>query len=272
MRSEVTGDAETALETAAVALPSSGNERAAAVDRSDIPARRILLHVLIHQLEVEVQVGDRVPANVRTNEISEGMRRDEAGAEGARGREHRPVLAGPVNPADGTFEIGVEGRRPVVLDQRRNRPGGWRRPRIGQRIEVSVGHIHRLAVSVDLPILTVLRIRQTRVPGGVPGEGAGEDGVVAGGEDPIPTLQIDLHTRIDTPTIFAFACIAGDQDGGPAFRQTRAVVSGILDVDVVEHAGNLGLAPPLLDMQRADDVGPTLATKLCGTGYTRRED
>ena len=39
-------------------------------------------------------------------------------------------------------------------------------------------------------------------------------------------------------------------------------------VDVVDHAGDLGLAPPLLDMQRADDVGPTLTAKRVG----RRRD
>ena len=32
-----------------------------------------------------------------------------------------------------------------------------------------------------------------------------------------------------------------------------------LDVDVVHHARDLGLAPALLDVQVADDVGPTLA-------------
>ena len=34
-------------------------------------------------------------------------------------------------------------------------------------------------------------------------------------------------------------------------------------IDVVDHAGDLGLAPSLLDVQRADDVGPTLTAKRC---------
>jgi hypothetical protein len=104
MRSEVTGDAETTLEAAAVALPSARNKCATAEDRSDVAARRILLHVLIHHLEVEVQVGDRVPADVRANEISEGMRRDEARADA----ERRPALAGPVDPADRALVNGLK--------------------------------------------------------------------------------------------------------------------------------------------------------------------
>src|ERR1700683_3309366 len=120
MRSEVASDAETTLETSAVALPLSRNERAAAQDRPDIPAWCVLSHVLIHQLEVEVQVGDRVPADVRANEPSEGVGRDLAGADGARGREHRSVLTAPLDTADRGFEIGVDGRRPVVLSQHGN--------------------------------------------------------------------------------------------------------------------------------------------------------
>src|SRR3984957_2212858 len=102
MRSEVTRDAETALETAAVALKRSRHERAAAEDRSDVPAGCVLLHVLIHQLEVEVQVGDRVPANIRANQISEGMRRDEAGANASsdKGQAGSAALPAPPNTAD----------------------------------------------------------------------------------------------------------------------------------------------------------------------------
>ena len=80
MRSEVTGDAETTFEASAGALPSSRNERAVAKDRPDIAARRILVRMLIHQLEVEVEVGDRVPADVRANELSVCMGREDAGA------------------------------------------------------------------------------------------------------------------------------------------------------------------------------------------------
>src|ERR1700722_4587597 len=150
MRSEVTGDAETTLETAAVGLPSVREERAGVQDRPDQSAGGILVHVLIHQLEVEVEVGDRVPANVRADQVSEGMGRDNAGADGAAGRKERPVLVAPVDTAARAFEIGVDGRRPVVLDQPANRPRARGRPRIGQRIEVSVGQGHWLTVSIDL--------------------------------------------------------------------------------------------------------------------------
>src|SRR5579871_1125242 len=61
--SEVTGDAEAAGEAARVAVPSRVEVRAAGVaevvHRSDEAGRPILLGALIHQLEVEVQVGDR---------------------------------------------------------------------------------------------------------------------------------------------------------------------------------------------------------------------
>src|ERR1700733_13867506 len=143
MRSEVTGDAETALETAAVALKFSWYERAAAQDRPDKRAWCVLLHVLIHQLEVEVQVGDRVPANIRANQIREGVGRDDAGPNApGEGREDSAALAAPVDSADRAFEIGVEGRRPVVLEQRANRPRARRRPAIGQRVEVGIAQDH----------------------------------------------------------------------------------------------------------------------------------
>ena len=93
MRSEVTGDAETALEAAAVALPLPGHERAGAQDRPDKRGGPILVHVLIHQLEVEVQVGDRVPANVRADELGDGVGRKDAGADaGERGRQMPPSM------------------------------------------------------------------------------------------------------------------------------------------------------------------------------------
>src|ERR1700679_1125948 len=120
MRSEVTGDAETALETSAGALPRSRYERPAAQDRPDIPAWCVLSHVLIHQLEVEVQVGDRVPADVRANQPSEGVGRDDAGANAPAGgdRAESAALTAPLDTADRAFKIGINGRRPVVLDQR----------------------------------------------------------------------------------------------------------------------------------------------------------
>ena len=77
MRSEVTGDAETALEARAGALKLVP-ERTRRCSRwfRMFPLGASCCHVLIHQLEVEVQVGDRVPADVRANEPSEGVGRD----------------------------------------------------------------------------------------------------------------------------------------------------------------------------------------------------
>src|SRR5580704_7708867 len=98
MRSEVTRNAETALEARTRALPRARNESAGVVDRSNVPAWRVLLHVLIHQLEVEVQVGDRVPADIRANQPSEGVGRDLAGADRAPQAQGRPALVAPVDP------------------------------------------------------------------------------------------------------------------------------------------------------------------------------
>src|SRR5271156_2034092 len=133
MRSEVTSDAETSLEARARALERARNESAGVVDGSNVPARRILLHVLIHQLEVEVQVGDRVPADVRANEPSEGVGRDDAGANAPAGggRAESAALTAPLDTADRAFEIGIDGRRPVVLKQAGHGPSARGRPVIG---------------------------------------------------------------------------------------------------------------------------------------------
>src|SRR5580698_4203020 len=270
MRSEVTGDAETALEAAAVALPSSGNEGTGVEDRSDVPARRVLLHVLIHQLEVEVQVGDRVPADVRADQVSEGVGRNLAGADGTSWREHRPALVAPVDSTDRGLEIGVEGRGPVMLQQAGDRPCAWGGPLIGQRIEVSVRHVHRLTIAVDLPVLTILGVRQTRIPDGVLGVGAGEQNVVTRAE----RRQVNLHAGVDAPTDLALARGAASRAGGYTGSDSagvRAEVAVIPDVDIVDHAGDLRLAPSLLDMQRADDVGPTLTAIGRGTRNTARK-
>ena len=137
MRSEVTGDADTALETAAVALPGSRNERAGIEDRPDKRVGSFLADGLIHQLEVEVEVGDRVPANVRANEPSEGVGREDAGANApGGGRADSAAHTAPEDLADGAFKVGINGRRPMVLQQAGNGPGGRGRPRVGQRIEV----------------------------------------------------------------------------------------------------------------------------------------
>jgi hypothetical protein len=267
MRSEVTGDADTALETAAVALPGSRNERAGIEDRPDKRVGSFLADGLIHQLEVEVEVGDRVPADIRANEPSKGAGREHAGAHAA----HAPIHAAPADPADRALKVGINGRRPMVLQQPADGPGGRGRPRIGQRIEVSIGQEHRLAISVDLPVFAIHGVRQTRIPGCVPGVGASEQDIVAGGEDPIPPLQVDLDAGVDAPADPALARVAGGEAANSAGG--CAVEQLILHVDVVDHAGNLGLAPPLLDMQRANDVGPTLTAKRRGTGNTAgRED
>ena len=65
LRSEVTGDAETAGEAVALALPGAGHERAVAEHRPDEAARRGLGGALIHQLQVEVEVPAVIPAQVR---------------------------------------------------------------------------------------------------------------------------------------------------------------------------------------------------------------
>src|SRR3984957_2720633 len=220
LRSEVTSDADAALETVAVTLPGSRNERASVENRPDKRVGSLLAHGLIHQLEVEVEVGDRVPADIRANEPSEGAGREDAGADAA----HAAVHAAPAAPADRALKVGIYGRRPVVLQQPADGPGGRGRPRIGQRIEVSVGQKHLLAISVDLPVLTVLRVRQTRIPGCVPGVGASEQDVVAGGEDPVPPLQVDLHAGVDTPTDLVVLRATGSEGGDPAAGRVEIVV------------------------------------------------
>src|ERR1700677_4883943 len=266
MRSEVPGDTDTALETAAVTIPGSWDERAGIEDRPDNRVGFILAHALIHQLEVEVEVGDRVPANIRAKEPSDGMGREDAGADAA----HIAVHAAPVDLADGGFEIGINGRRPVVLKQPADGPGGRARPRVGQRIEERVGQKDLLAISVDLPVLTVLRVRNTRIPGCVLGVGASEQDVVTSGENPIPGLQVDLHAGVDTPTDLVHLRVAAADSGEPAGGSAEVV--GILHVDVVDHAGDLGLAPSLLEMQRADDVRPFLTAIRRGTGNASCEE
>ena len=120
MRSEVTGHADTALETAAVAFPGSRNERAGVEDRPDKRVGSFLADGLIHQLEVEVEVGGRVPANIRANELSKGAGRDDAGADAA----YAAVHAAPAESADRALKVGINGRRPMVLEQPANGPGG----------------------------------------------------------------------------------------------------------------------------------------------------
>src|SRR3984957_21016568 len=119
-RSEVTGDAETALETVAVAFPLPRNERAGVEDRPDKRVGSFLADGCIHQLEVEVEVGDRVPADIRANEPSEGAGREHAGADAT----HTAVHAAPADSADRAFEIGIDGRGPGGPGGPAKRPGG----------------------------------------------------------------------------------------------------------------------------------------------------
>ena len=92
----------------------------------------------------------------------------------------------------------------MVLNQRADRPGSRFRPLIGQRIEVSISHIHRLTITVDLSILTILGVRQTRIPSGVLSEGASEDDIVARAE----RGKVDFHARINAPADLALAGVA----------------------------------------------------------------
>src|SRR5208282_3639849 len=86
LRSEVTGDAETASEAAAVAFPvARGKDLVINIVGPDEAAGLGLVRVLIHQLEVEVEVGDRVPADV--------------GADDPRGRARRYRAVGELDDA-----------------------------------------------------------------------------------------------------------------------------------------------------------------------------
>src|ERR1700677_3952226 len=142
-RSEVTGDAETARETSADALPTTRHEglvlRAKIFDGSKKPGWRRLDRALIHQLEVEVEVGDRVPAEIRADEPAERARRYRAQRSLTNLAARRQGIAAaahaaPPDAADRPFEIGVELLVEVMLEQRRDRPGGGHRPRVGQWI------------------------------------------------------------------------------------------------------------------------------------------
>jgi hypothetical protein len=99
-RSEVTGDAEAAGEPVADAMPIAGHEDhvrlAPVVDRPEEAVRRRLVRALIHELEVEVQVVDRVPAEVGADQPGRcgGRKRAQGSREdGATDREE--VAAAP---------------------------------------------------------------------------------------------------------------------------------------------------------------------------------
>src|SRR5208337_183205 len=118
LRSEVTGDAETAGEAARVAVPVADIEDpAVGVPRPDEAARPVLVRALIHQLEVEVEVGDRIPADVRADDIAPRTLRQRAvdGLDDRTSRQtQREVAAAahvaPVELAVRALEIHVELR------------------------------------------------------------------------------------------------------------------------------------------------------------------
>ena len=167
------------------------------------------------------------------------------------------ALVAPVDAADRPFEVDVELRREVMLEQGADRPRGRRRPLVGQRVEVGVGQLHRLAVAVDLAVLTPHAVRQTRVPHRVLGVGAGDQEGVARAER---GRLNDTPASTPQPVLFSEALQSTGQPRRKADAD-RVIVVVVLDVDLMQNAGHLSLAPALLDVQRADDVGPALAAE-----------
>src|SRR5208337_2610743 len=279
LRSEVTGDAETAGEAVRGAMPLAGREDCPAniakiIDRAEEAARPLLVRALIHQLEVEVQVGDRVPADVGADDPAPRTLRQRAlgGLDNRTARQPECESAAathvaPVELAVRALEIQVELWGEVVLEQRGDRPGGRLRPLVGERVEERVSHIHGLAVAVDLAVLAPHSVRQARVPHRVLGVGAGDQEVVAGAEG----RQVDLDAGVDAPACLGFLTVAGGE-GVAEHAEAAAQEGGVLlepvrlDIDVVHHTRDLGLAPALGDVQVANDVGPTLAAE----GYVAR--
>src|SRR5208283_2500654 len=78
--------------------------------------------------------------------------------------------------------------------------------------------------------------------------------------------QVDLHAAVDAPAGLGLLTVAVDRREGPdtdaATQQGgRAGITVSANVHVMDNARHLGLAPTLPDVQRADDVGPTLAAE-----------
>ena len=71
--------------------------------------------------------------------------------------------------------------------------------------------------------------------------------------------QVEFDASINTPADLGLARAASGKTGDPA--RVRCVEAVVPDVDVMDHAGDLRLAPTLLDVQRADDVGPALTAE-----------
>src|SRR5208337_4086823 len=120
LRSEVPGDAETAGEAARGAFPGAWHEDRTAgvaevVDGAEEARRLLLVHLLIHQLEVEVQVGDRVPAEVDAAQPGRrGLRQRALDGLADAAAEAEDVAAAahvaPLEAADRPFEVDVELR------------------------------------------------------------------------------------------------------------------------------------------------------------------
>ncbi len=73
------------------------------------------------------------------------------------------------------------------------------RPLVGDRVEERVSEEHRLTVAVGLAVLAPHSIEETGVPDRVLGIDAGQNEVVASAEHPTPSLQVELHARVDRP-------------------------------------------------------------------------
>src|SRR5271156_6757979 len=86
------------------------------VDRPKNSVRSRLIRTLVHQLEVEVEVVDRVPAKVRADQPGRRGGRERAGAgrgEGATDSQEAAAatLIAPLQLADRAFEVEIELRR-----------------------------------------------------------------------------------------------------------------------------------------------------------------
>ena len=103
-----------------------------------------------------------------------------------------------------------------MLDQGRDRPRGRLRPRVGYWVEERVLHEHRLTVAVHLAVFAPHHVRQTRVPDGALGVGAGDEDVVAGAE----RGQVDLHAGVDAPADLVVLRVAGLKGGEAAARSS----------------------------------------------------
>src|SRR5271170_4679591 len=122
-------------------MPRTRDEKTRLGDGPDEAGGRGLVRALVHQLKVEVEVGDWVPAEIRANDPARRGFRQSA-LERLRGAASEAVdvaaaaLVAPQQLADRAFKVRIELRREVVLEYAGDRPCGRRRPLVGQRVEV----------------------------------------------------------------------------------------------------------------------------------------